>query len=70
LFISIATDGDSKMAALTSVQVRLDDAERDALDFYRRQQLNPPSRSAAARKLLHEKLRLVASNLSDSEARA
>jgi hypothetical protein len=36
----------------TPVQVRLPDEERDALDRYRREQLNPPSRARAARQLI------------------
>jgi hypothetical protein len=31
------------MSAITLIQIRFHDAERDALDNYRRQQLNPPS---------------------------
>ena len=38
--------------AKTPVQVRLEDAEGDALDNYRRQQVNPPSRAQAARELM------------------
>jgi hypothetical protein len=40
------------MADRTPVQVRLPDVERDALDKYRREQLNPPSRAQAARELI------------------
>jgi len=36
----------------TPVQVRFDPAEREALDNYRRQQPNPPSRAQAARDLI------------------
>jgi len=35
----------------TPVQVRLPDEELSALDSYRRQKLNPPSRSRALREL-------------------
>ena len=34
------------------VQVRFEDAEFEALDNYRRQQANPPSRAQAARDLI------------------
>jgi hypothetical protein len=40
------------MAANTPVQVRLPDDERDALDRYRRERSNPPSRAQAARELI------------------
>jgi hypothetical protein len=36
----------------TPVQVRLQDEERDALDRYRREFSNPPSRGQAARELI------------------
>jgi hypothetical protein len=41
------------MSARTPVQVRLADEELSALDRYRRQKLNPPSRSRALRELAH-----------------
>jgi hypothetical protein len=44
------------MAAKTPVQVRFLDEERDALDNYRREQLNPPSRAQAARELIRHAL--------------
>jgi hypothetical protein len=44
------------MSAITLIQIRFHDAERDALDNYRRQQLNPPSRAQAARELIHRAL--------------
>ncbi len=44
------------MPAGTPVQVRLQDDERDALDRYRREHVNPPSRAAAARELIREAL--------------
>jgi hypothetical protein len=44
------------MSAITLIQIRIHDAERDALDNYRRQQLNPPSRAQAARELIHRAL--------------
>ncbi len=44
------------MAAKTPVQVRLVDGERDALDNYRREQPNPPSRAQAARELIRRAL--------------
>jgi hypothetical protein len=40
------------MPAATPVQVRLFDEERNALDKYRREHLNPPSRARAARQLI------------------
>jgi hypothetical protein len=40
------------MPAGTPVQVRLQDQERDALDQYRREFTNPPSRGQAARELI------------------
>jgi hypothetical protein len=39
------------MVAGTPVQVRLQDDELSALDRYRREKLNPPSRSRALREL-------------------
>lgn len=44
------------MSSGTPVQVRLPDSERDALDRYRRRQLNPPSRARAARDLISRAL--------------
>ena len=44
------------MSIGTPVQVRLQDDERDALDNYRRQQSNPPSRGQAARELIRRAL--------------
>jgi hypothetical protein len=41
------------MPAGTPVQVRLQDKELNALDRYRREKLNPPSRSRALRELAH-----------------
>jgi hypothetical protein len=58
------------MSTKTSVQVRLDDADREALDSIRRSQPHPPSRSAAARMLLHERLRLVDGKAMDGELQA
>lgn len=50
--------------AVTPIQVRLPDEERSALDTYRREQENPPSRAKAARELirqaLHERLNPIA----------
>jgi hypothetical protein len=44
------------MPAGTPVQVRLQDQERDALDQYRREFSNPPSRGQAARDLIRRAL--------------
>jgi hypothetical protein len=44
------------MPAGTPVQVRLQDQERDALDQYRREFTNPPSRGQAARELIRRAL--------------
>jgi hypothetical protein len=44
------------MSAGTPVQVRLQDEDRDALDSYRREKLNPPSRAQAARELIRRAL--------------
>lgn len=44
------------MSAGIPVQVRLDDAECDALDRYRREQRNPPSRARALRGLMRDAL--------------
>jgi hypothetical protein len=44
------------MLPRTPVQVRLPDDERDALDCYRREQVNPPSRAQAARELIRRAL--------------
>jgi hypothetical protein len=41
------------MPAGTPVQVRLPDDELSALDRYRREKANPPSRSRALRELAH-----------------
>jgi hypothetical protein len=40
----------------TAVQVRLQDEERDALDRYRREFCNPPTRGQAARELIRRAL--------------
>jgi hypothetical protein len=50
------------MVAGTPVQVRLQDDELSALDRYRREKLNPPSRSRALRELAH--IALVGSTIS------
>jgi hypothetical protein len=47
----VGAHGEMGMSAITLIQIRFHDAERDALDNYRRQQLNPPSRAQAAREL-------------------
>jgi hypothetical protein len=44
------------MTAGTPVQVRLQDQEREALDQYRREFTNPPSRGQAARELIRRAL--------------
>jgi hypothetical protein len=44
------------MPAVTPIQIRLPDEERDALDAYRREQQNPPSRAQAAREILRRAL--------------
>ena len=44
------------MADVTLVQLRIGDDERAALDSYRRQQSNPPSRPQAIRELLRRAL--------------
>jgi metal-responsive CopG/Arc/MetJ family transcriptional regulator len=44
------------MLSVTPVQVRLPDEERDALDNYRREQKNPPSRARAVRELIRRAL--------------
>ena len=44
------------MLAKTPIQVRLAAEERDALDSYRREQQNPPSRAQAARELIRRAL--------------
>jgi hypothetical protein len=44
------------MAPKTPVQIRLPDEERNALDNYRREKLNPPSRAEAARELIRSAL--------------
>jgi hypothetical protein len=44
------------MPAVTPIQLRLPDEERDALDAYRREQQNPPSRAQAAREILRRAL--------------
>ncbi|MDR3420137.1 MAG: hypothetical protein P4L80_02665 [Xanthobacteraceae bacterium] len=44
------------MPAVTPIQVRLPDEERDALDAYRREQQNPPSRAKAAREIIRRAL--------------
>jgi hypothetical protein len=44
------------MPDVTLVQIRFQDDERDALDSYRRRQLNPPSRAQAARELIRRAL--------------
>jgi hypothetical protein len=44
------------MPEATLVQIRFQEDERDALDSYRRQQPNPPSRAQAARELIRRAL--------------
>jgi hypothetical protein len=44
------------MPAGTPVQVRLADEELDALDQYRREKMNPPTRGRALRELAREAL--------------
>jgi hypothetical protein len=44
------------MPEVTLVQIRFQEDERDALDSYRRQQPNPPSRAQAARELIRRAL--------------
>jgi hypothetical protein len=44
------------MPAGTPVQVRLQDQELDAVDRYRREKSNPPSRAQAARELIRDAL--------------
>jgi len=44
------------MPDVTLVQIRFQDKEREALDSYRREQLNPPSRAQAARELIRQAL--------------
>ena len=41
----------------TPVQVRFSDDERDALDNYRREKPNPPSRAQAAKELIRRALK-------------
>jgi hypothetical protein len=53
----------------TPVQVRLQDEERDALDNYRREFCNPPSRGQAARDLIRRALTERGASASN-EARA
>jgi hypothetical protein len=55
------------MSDLTLVQIRFQDAEREALDSYRRQQSNPPSRAQAARELI---LRALSDRPGSSNAEA
>jgi hypothetical protein len=47
------------MPAGTPLQMRLHDEDCDALDEYRRQLRNPPTRAAAARDLFRRALREV-----------
>jgi hypothetical protein len=44
------------MSDIALVQIRLHDEEREALDRYRREQVNPPSRPQAVRELLRRAL--------------
>jgi hypothetical protein len=46
------------MSAGTAIQVRLPDEDREALDAWRRQQPNPPSRAQAVRALFRDALGL------------
>jgi hypothetical protein len=61
--------GEKRMPAGTPVQVRLQDDERDALDQYRREFLNPPSRGQAARDLIRRALN-ERGTIDGAEARA
>jgi hypothetical protein len=42
--------------AVTAIQVRLQDEERERLDAYRRAQADPPTRAIAAQRLLRDAL--------------
>jgi hypothetical protein len=44
------------MTPVTPIQIRLPDEERDALDAFRREQQNPPSRAQAVRALIRKAL--------------
>jgi hypothetical protein len=57
------------MPTVTPIQVRLPDEERDALDAFRREQQNPPSRAQAARQLIRRALHVVERS-EGAEARA
>jgi len=51
------------MPSGTPVQIRLDDTEREALDRYRREQNNPPTRARALRGLIRDAFGLGISSL-------
>jgi hypothetical protein len=56
------------MSDVALVQIRLHDEEREALDRYRREQLNPPSRPQAVREVLRRALGCT--EVSNTEATA
>jgi hypothetical protein len=55
------------MSAGFPIQVRLQSDERDALDRWRRQQPNPPTRSGALRELARAALRNSMSSHDESD---
>jgi hypothetical protein len=57
------------MPAGTPIQVRLQDEELQALDGYRREKLNPPSRSRALRELANFALASSAQSPNDTLGR-
>jgi len=64
----IAKHGQIAMPAVTPIQVRLPDEERDALDAFRREHQNPPSRAQAVRQLIRRALHMSGQS-SAAEAR-
>jgi metal-responsive CopG/Arc/MetJ family transcriptional regulator len=60
------------LVATTPVQIRLPEDELGALDNYRREQKNPPSRAGAVRELIRRVLsehKLVSENSCEGAAR-
>jgi hypothetical protein len=58
------------MSDVTPVQIRFQDEELAALDSYRRDQLNPPSRAKAARELIRRALSERTGGHSEADAAA
>jgi hypothetical protein len=69
-YIALCIVGRNLMSDVTPVQIRFQDEELAALDSYRRDQLNPPSRAKAARELIRRALSERTGGHSEADAAA